>query len=95
MSISPEEIKKSAWDARLKLSSQEEEILREEAEKILKKALDFLKETEDFEPTFHPLPITSVLREDEEKPSLPVEVALKNAPDADEYCFNVPRIIEE
>ncbi len=95
MSISPEEIKNAAWDARLKLNSQEESVLREEAEKLLKKALDFLKEAENLEPTFHPFSITSVMREDEEKTSLPVEVALKNAPDADEYCFNVPRIIEE
>jgi aspartyl-tRNA(Asn)/glutamyl-tRNA(Gln) amidotransferase subunit C len=46
-------------------------------------------------PTVHILPVSNVLREDEPGESLPVELALANAPEKAEGCFVVPRILEE
>lgn len=96
MIISQQEIKDAAWDARLELNSREEEILLREARQLIEKAklfLDFI--TEEISPAFYPVSNPNILREDEEQPSLPVKTALSNAPDADDYCFHVPRIIEE
>jgi aspartyl-tRNA(Asn)/glutamyl-tRNA(Gln) amidotransferase subunit C len=59
------------------------------AEKIQTLPLD------DVEPTSHALPLKNVMRDDEVTPSLPHEVALANAPDAEAGRFKVPRIIEE
>ena len=95
MSVSLEEIKKAAWDARLELTSREADILLEEITQIFDKAASFKNNTEGVSPTFYPLSITTVMREDKIQPSLPVSTALSNAEDADDYCFHVPRIIEE
>ncbi len=95
MTVSLEEIKKAAWDARLELTSREEEVLLEEVTQLFEKAATFIKNAEGIDPTFYPVSITSVMREDKIQPSLPVSKALSNAPDADDFCFHVPRIIEE
>jgi aspartyl-tRNA(Asn)/glutamyl-tRNA(Gln) amidotransferase subunit C len=41
------------------------------------------------------LPLVNVLREDEVRPSYPVDAMLANAPDAQDGQFRVPRILEE
>ncbi|HEY4329595.1 MAG TPA: Asp-tRNA(Asn)/Glu-tRNA(Gln) amidotransferase subunit GatC [Phycisphaerae bacterium] len=46
------------------------------------------------EPMAHPLPLKNVLREDEVTPSLPVEVALANAPGKDGSFFTVPKVLD-
>lgn len=45
-------------------------------------------------PTSHVLDIANVMREDEAKPSLPVEKGLANAPDRQGTSFKVPKIME-
>ena len=52
-------------------------------------------DTKDVEPTSHVLPLKNVYREDVVKPSLPVDKVLRNAPDAADGFFRVPKIIEE
>ena len=52
-------------------------------------------DTEGVEPTTTVIPMVSVLREDEVRPSLDREEALANAPDREETFFRVPRIIED
>ncbi|MGH7374896.1 MAG: Asp-tRNA(Asn)/Glu-tRNA(Gln) amidotransferase subunit GatC, partial [Candidatus Rokuibacteriota bacterium] len=52
-------------------------------------------DTTGVEPTSHAVPLTNVLRDDVEKPSLPRDEMLANAPDRDRELFRVPRIIEE
>ena len=47
------------------------------------------------EPTSHAVPVTNVMRDDVERPSLPAEDMLANAPDRYREMFRVPRIIEE
>ena len=48
----------------------------------------------DVEPTASPIPRANVYREDVAEPSLPVEEALRNAPERDGDRFRVPRIAE-
>ncbi|PKM83481.1 MAG: Asp-tRNA(Asn)/Glu-tRNA(Gln) amidotransferase GatCAB subunit C [Firmicutes bacterium HGW-Firmicutes-13] len=96
MTISLQEIKDAAWDARLELNPREEETLLKEARQLFEKAKLFIDSiTEEIPPTFYPVSISTIMREDKEQPSLPIKTALSNAPDADDYCFHVPRIIEE
>jgi len=49
--------------------------------------------TEKVEPCYHVLPLTNVFREDKVEPSLPVEEALRNAPERSGDFFKVPKII--
>ena len=46
------------------------------------------------EPTQYGQPVANVLREDEIEPSLDRETVLRNAPDASETEFRMPRIVE-
>ena len=48
----------------------------------------------DVPPTASPIPRVNVLREDVAEPSLPVDEALRNAPERDGDRFRVPRIAE-
>lgn len=50
-------------------------------------------DTGQIEPTSHVLPLANVFREDEVRPSLPVEKVLENAPEHDDAFFRVPKII--
>ena len=52
--------------------------------------LDIGLDLEDVEPTAHPLDVVNVLAEDVPEPSLSVDEALANAPDADGGFFGVP-----
>ena len=49
----------------------------------------------DVEPTAHVLPLANVLRDDEVRPSFPVEAMLANAPEAAGDLVRVPRILED
>jgi len=50
--------------------------------------------TDDIEPMMHAQEMTNVYRDDEVKPSLTREEALRNAPQTDGEYFLVPRILE-
>ncbi len=96
MTVSSQDIKEASWDARVELSVQEEQSLLQEAQQLFIKVKSFLgPDLEEVSPTFFPIKSSTVLREDEVQPSLPVNKALANAPDADDHCHHVPRIIEE
>ncbi len=51
-------------------------------------------DTTNVEPMMHVLELNNVFREDEVRPSLDRELALKNAPKTDDVYFLVPRILE-
>jgi len=51
-------------------------------------------DTGNIEPTSHVIPLNNVMRDDIPAASLPVEDALKNAPDSTEKFYRVPKIIE-
>ncbi|HTG47311.1 MAG TPA: Asp-tRNA(Asn)/Glu-tRNA(Gln) amidotransferase subunit GatC [Actinomycetota bacterium] len=81
--------------ARIDLTPEEATTLRAQLGVILEHAARVREvATEDLPPTASPVPRVNVLREDEPEPSLPVEEALRNAPDREGDRFKVPRITE-
>ena len=94
--ISIQEVDHVARLARLELSAAEKERMRSELDGILS-YIDKLRalDTRDVEPTSHAVPVTNVMRDDVERPSLPQEEMLANAPDRHRDLFRVPKIIEE
>ena len=82
--------------ARLGLTSAESQEVQGHFRKILEyvRVLDAL-DLKSVDPSFFPLSTHSVFREDEVRPSLPVEEALRNAPASRDGYFLVPRIVAE
>ncbi|HET9199601.1 MAG TPA: Asp-tRNA(Asn)/Glu-tRNA(Gln) amidotransferase subunit GatC [Dehalococcoidia bacterium] len=81
MSLTLDEVRHIASLARLALSHEEAEKLREQLSGILDH-FDLLREldTSGVEPTAHSLPLTNVMREDNTSESLSVDRVLANAP---------------
>jgi aspartyl-tRNA(Asn)/glutamyl-tRNA(Gln) amidotransferase subunit C len=52
-------------------------------------------DTTQIEPTSHSIPILNVFREDQTRCSLLPESFLRNAPEAEDNLFIVPRIVED
>jgi aspartyl-tRNA(Asn)/glutamyl-tRNA(Gln) amidotransferase subunit C len=94
--ISREEVQHVARLARLSLTDEELERMREQLDAILA-YIDKLREldVEGVEPTSHAVPLVNVMRDDDIRPVLPQEAALANAPDRAGELFRVPRIIED
>jgi len=95
MSITVQDVEHVANLARLELTESEKERLAGQLSAILEYA-EKLNElnTEGVEPTSHVLPLYNVMREDEARPSLPVEKALLNAPEEEDGQFKVPAVLE-
>lgn len=96
MHISKQDVEQVARLARLEITEAEKEAFSRQLSAILTyvdklKALD----TTGVEPTATVLEQGNVSREDKARPSLPVEKALANAPEAEDGYFIVPKIIEE
>ncbi len=81
--------------ARLQLTKDEIGVFTKQLGSILN-YVEKLNEldTADVEPTSHILPMKNVMREDDVRPSLPREDAIRNAPDMADGFYRVPRIIE-
>ena len=94
--ISREEVQNVARLARLHLTDEEAERMREQLDAILA-YIDKLREldVEGVEPTAHAVPLVNVMRDDALAPCLPQEQALANAPDRAGEFFRVPRTIED
>jgi aspartyl-tRNA(Asn)/glutamyl-tRNA(Gln) amidotransferase subunit C len=77
--------------ARLALTDEEVDRFGEQLNVILE-AVGKVAELDltGVEPTSHPLELVNVWAEDEPRASLPLEVALANAPEAEEDAFRVP-----
>jgi aspartyl-tRNA(Asn)/glutamyl-tRNA(Gln) amidotransferase subunit C len=81
--------------ARLELSEAERERLRVQLGQILEHAARVGEvAADDVPPTSWAIPRANVFREDDPEPSLPQDVALRNAPDGTQDRFRVPRIAE-
>jgi aspartyl-tRNA(Asn)/glutamyl-tRNA(Gln) amidotransferase subunit C len=94
MAISREDVEHVAKLARLRLSDEEKETFRRQLSDVLEHARVISEvDTEDVPPTSHTLPLVNVFREDDVRPSLPVEEVVQNAPWAEGGAFKVPRII--
>jgi aspartyl-tRNA(Asn)/glutamyl-tRNA(Gln) amidotransferase subunit C len=95
MKIGREEVLHVARLARLTFSEEEVGALAEQLSSVLEyvEALAEL-DVEGVEPMSHVLEYPTPMREDRVRPSLPREAALANAPDAEQGCFRVPKVIE-
>ena len=95
MSITIKDVEHVANLARLELSDAEKAQFTDQLNAILKYAekLGDL-DTDHVEPTSHVLPITNVMRDDVQKPSLPLEKVLLNAPDEEDGQIKVPAVLE-
>lgn len=96
MSLTKVEVEHVARLARLELSEAEKEEFTWQLNEILAfvEKLNRL-DTTTIQPTAHANPITNVFRPDQVKPSLVPELALANAPDAEDDFFKVPKILED
>jgi len=97
MSLSLDEVRRIAVLARLELSPEEEQVFQGQLSAIL----DYVKQLEELDvsgvqPMTHALAAgeAAPLREDEVRPSLPLDEALGAAPAREGTFFKVPRIIE-
>ncbi|UHA74743.1 Asp-tRNA(Asn)/Glu-tRNA(Gln) amidotransferase subunit GatC [Paenibacillus sp. 481] len=95
MSIGIQDVEHVAKLARLNLSDDEKERFTEQLNAILKYA-EKLNElnTDDVQATTHVLPIKNVMREDEVRPSLPIERVMANAPEEEDGQFKVPAVLD-
>lgn len=95
MILSREQVEQVAYLARLELADEEKDSLTGHLNQILEHFAK-LQElgTENVEPTSHVIPVENVLRIDKDRPSLPVDDVLANAPEASDNCFAVPRVVE-
>lgn len=95
MAISVKDVQYLALLARLQLSDDELKRFAPQLDEIL----DYVEKlktakTEGVPPTSHVLEMSNVFREDQSRPSLPTDDALKNAPDREGPFFKVPRILD-
>lgn len=95
MSISKEDVRRTARLARLRFSDEEEEHLADELSRIL----DYVSKLEELDttgvpPMAHVLDLSNAFRPDEVEERISHEEALENAPDADSDYFRVPKVIE-
>ncbi len=95
MKLSLEEVRHISKLSRLSLSVEEVELYAIQLSKIIDyvEQLDSL-DTSSIEPTSHVIPLDNVMTDDVNGVSLPREDALRNAPDATEKFYRVPKIIE-
>jgi len=92
--LNPNEIRRLARLARLKVSEDDLQGLSQELSKIVS-LVDQLAEvpTDGIEPMVHAFDLQNVLAPDRVQPSLPRDEALRNAPSHDGECFLVPAVL--
>jgi len=94
MRLTPEEVEHVALLGRLKLTEEERARFTTQLNSILEYFEQLQQiDTSGVPPMSHAVAVTNVFREDEPQPALAPEEALQNAPDRDNDCFRVPRVI--
>jgi aspartyl-tRNA(Asn)/glutamyl-tRNA(Gln) amidotransferase subunit C len=89
--IDREQVLHVARLARLRLEEQEVERMSGELSKVLDHIEKISElDLDDVRPTTHVVDLVNVLREDEQRPSWPVERVLEQAPDPGPGGFQVP-----
>ncbi len=93
--IAPEDARRMAALARLRLDGAELVAVTAELERILD-YVDLLSEvdTEAVEPTAHVIPLATPVREDVPGGELAPEEAVANAPAAEGTAFSVPKVLD-
>ena len=81
--------------ARIELSAEEEKRISPQLSEIIQ-YVEKLNEldVDEIEPTAHAVQLTNVLREDQPRPSLSQDDAMRNAPKFANGLFVVPKIVE-
>ncbi len=94
--ITRKEVEHVAQLARLELTDEEKERMTAQLDAILG-YVDKLNQldTSAVEPTTTVIPMVSVMREDEVRPSLKQAEALANAPQRDGHFFAVPKVLDQ
>lgn len=95
MRLTPEAVEHVALLGRLRLSAEE----RSQFTTQLNSILEYFEQLQQVDTSgvpamSHAVAMSNVFREDREQPSLSLKEALQNAPDQDQDCFRVPRVIE-
>lgn len=93
--LSLAEVEHVALLARLRLTEDEKHRMTEDLNVVLEHFESMQRlDTAGVEPTAHAIPMQNVLREDVSRPSLPREELVREAREAREEFFVVPRIVE-
>ena len=94
--ISDDQVRRVAKLSRLDLSDEQVHHFAEQLSDVLGHIAKLNElDVENVEPMAHPLDLSNVLREDQERPGMPVEQALSNAPDQMTPFFKVPKVLGE
>ena len=95
MALSREQVERVAELARLGLSDDEIDRFQQQLSQVLghMQALDTV-DTSAIPPTAQVIPVSSVMRDDVVRPSLPVEDVLRNAPRREGDFLKVPPVLE-
>ncbi len=95
MKLTKDDVVYVAELARLEFNDDELKVFSDQLTSILDYAEKLNElDTSNIMPTAHVLPVNNVLREDVVTPSLDREKVLQNAPDQQNGCFKVPKVIE-
>ena len=96
MRITNEEVRHIATLARIGMTGEEVERMRDEMSHILE-SFDVLErvDTDAVEPTGHSVDLDTVVRADEVTESSPVDDVLANAPSTEDGFIRVRRVLEE
>ncbi|MBO8164765.1 MAG: Asp-tRNA(Asn)/Glu-tRNA(Gln) amidotransferase subunit GatC [Brevibacillus sp.] len=93
--ITRKEVEHVANLARLTLTEEEVQRYTNDLNAILAFAAKLNElDTSDVPPTSHATDVHNVMRDDENRPSLPLDAVLKNAPDHEDGQFKVPAVFE-
>ena len=96
MKISAEEIKKIALLSRLEIKEDQIESVGKQLNDILS-YMDLMSQVdiEGVKPTAHAVAMSNVMRDDVPQESLSNDKALQNAPEPENGCFKVPKVIQD
>jgi aspartyl-tRNA(Asn)/glutamyl-tRNA(Gln) amidotransferase subunit C len=96
MAVTLNDVDHVAKLARLSFSESEKETLAHELNDILKymEQLNSL-DTTNVEPLAHVIALSNVFRDDEARPTVSRDEALKNAPAKNDEFFKVPKVIAD
>ena len=95
MKITREQVEHVANLARLNLTEEEKEQMITDMGVIIEFANRINQiDIDNISPTAHVIPINNVFREDNVNPSYSRDELLSNAPNKENGCYSVPRIVE-
>lgn len=95
MRLTLDEVRHIAMLARVGMTDEDLERMRDQMSAILEH-FDVLQQvsTEGVEPTGHSVDVSTVMREDEPRPSWPVDEMLANAPQREEGFVRIRPVLE-